>query len=264
MTYANLQASEGTRVVGGSTISATYGSNVTAGSLLVAVVTRSTGINTSTVGQVTDNQGNYWKQAVELGTSTGYGVDIWYCESAGGGNKPQVTATQLLFANQSGTPTYNTGINMTLLEYSGASGYELVDQIGQSFITTTSVTATTWYNMASNHDLAISAVMGNMSAATVPSGWNSRTADTTQKFYVADNLDTGTSSGSTYSAAWTGLTGGSAGVAVIATFIQTGVAATAPRLVQTTYTDSAILQTGSGTPTWTSQAFRSTPQRGTR
>jgi hypothetical protein len=104
--------------------------------------------------------------------------------------------------------------------------------------------------------------MGNMSAATVPSSWTSIEADATQKFYVADLVDTGgSSSGSTLCAAWTGLTGGTNGVAVIATFKLAGVASTAPRLLQMSYTDSAILQSA-GMTAWTAQAYPVNPAKG--
>jgi hypothetical protein len=186
MAYANVQSIAGSRVVGGNTISATYASNVGSGHLLVAVITRSTGPQVSTIGEVKDNQGNHWKHAVEYGgDSLGlgpYGVDIWYCEFAGGGNKPTVTATQLLFADTSGTIVYNTGINIELLEYSGNSGFELVDVIGQAQIVGTTCTVSAWNVMTQNGDLAISAIMGNMSSATIPSGWTSRVADVVQKF----------------------------------------------------------------------------------
>jgi hypothetical protein len=264
--FSLRQSTEGTRTSGGFTTSAAFKRDVGPGNLLVAIITRSTGQWVSTIGEVRDNQGNHWKQAVEFGgDSTGpvgpHGVDIWYCESAGGGNRPMVTATQLLFANESGSPVYNTGINMQLLEYSGCSGYELVDQIGQARITTTSVTVTSWHHLRADNELAISAIMGDMAAATVPSGWRSRVADTTQKFYVADNLDSGSSTGSSLGAAWTGLTGGTTGVAVVATFKPVGVASTAARLVQTTYTDSAIQQSG-GSPMQISQAFPVNPAPG--
>ena len=103
-----------------------------------------------------------------------------------------------------------------------------------------------------------------MSKATVPVGWTSRVVNKTQKFYVADNLDTGgSSSGSTLGATWTGLTHGTAGVAVIATFLPTGVNASAPRLVQASYTDSAILQRG-GSSAWNSQPYPVNPKAGNR
>lgn len=259
MTYANVLNTPGTLVTSGTqpwSVSKQYASNVTTGDMLVAVVSRVSSVGApSTVGQVSDDQGNHWRLAVECSNSH-YGVDMWICESCvATGTAPTVTATQVGYPNHT-----MTGLNIQIMEYSGCSGYELVDQAVQKTITTTSVTATTTYNLSANHDLAISAVIGNFTAATIPSGWTSRLADTTQKCYIADQVDTGTSSGSTYSAAWTGLTGGSAGVAVLATFVQTGVASTSPHLIQSCWTDIAL--GGALTTTKTSQAYPVNPSPG--
>lgn len=262
MAYSFVQSAEGTRVTSGFTISASYTTqNVVAGNLLVAVVSRrianSTNVSCPTIGQVADNQGNRWKQAVEFDGAVSvvksvYGVDIWYCESAGGGNKPTVTATVLH------SPQFAiTGMNMQVLEYSGNSGHELVDQIGQALISTTSVTVTTNFNLAASNDLAISVVGGDQSAATVPSGYTSRLADTTQGFWVADNVSTG-SSGSTLSAAWTSLTGATQGSAILVTFKSAG--SSGPTLLQSSYTDAAYPSAAS--LTWNSQAYPVNPTAG--
>jgi hypothetical protein len=154
-------------------------------------------------------------------------------------------------------------MRMTLLEYSGARGFALCDQISQADITGTTATATTNFNLASGNELAISAIVGNMSSATVPSGWNSRLADATQSSYIADSLNTGSSSaGSPLSAVWTGLTGGRAGAAVLATFVPRGVSSRSRRLVQSSYTDSAILSAGKGHAKWRSQAYPVNPAPG--
>ena len=233
---------------------------MTAGSLLVAVVARlSTRVLAPTIGQISDDRGNHWRQAVELFTGYHYGLDLWYCESAGGGNRPTVTGTGLGYPVLPGI----SSMNMELLEYSGASGFELCDQICQAEITTTSVTTKSNFNLTSNHELAISAVMGDMASATAPKGWNLRLADTTQNCYIADNLDTGASSaGSPLSAGWTRLSGATAGVAVMATFVPKGVPAGSRRLVQSCYTDSAILPAGMGHAAWTSQPYPVNPTPG--
>ena len=250
MAYAFVQSAEGTRVTSGTTVSATYSTPTGAGHLLVAVVSRAVASGAvPTIGQVTDNQGNYWKQAAEFDSAHSavagtQGIDIWFCESAGA-NSPTVTATVL------GSPnTAINGMNMQVLEYSGNSNRELVDQIGQAFVSTTSVTVTTNFNLAASNDLAISVVTGNMSAATVPTSWASRLADTTQKFWVADNVSAGTS-GSTLSAAWTGLTGGSSGSGILVCFEQVG--STGPTLLQMSYTDASFPSAAS--LTWTSQPY---------
>jgi hypothetical protein len=258
--FALLQSTEGTRVTTGRTISAQYPKDVTAGSLLVAVVTRlSTGVLAPTIGQISDDQGNHWRQAVEFFTGTHYGLDLWYCESAGGGNRPTVTGTGLDYPVLPGI----SGMNIELLEYSGASGFELCDQICQEKIAAPSVTAKTNFNLTSDHELAISAVMGDMASATVPKGWTSRLVDKTQKCYIADNVDTGaTSAGSPLSATWTGLSGATGGVAVMATFVPKGVSAGSRRLVQSSYTDSAILPAGMGHAAWKSQPYPVNPTPG--
>jgi hypothetical protein len=257
--FSLLQSTEGTRVTSGRTISAQYRKNVTAGSLLVAVVTRkSTGVLAPTIGQVSDDQGNHWRQAVEFFGHDFYGLDIWYCESAGGGNRPLVRGIGLGYPVLPGI----TGMNMALFEYSGATGFELCDQICQVKVSGRTATTTTNFALASDNELAISVIMDDMSSATVPKGWHSRLADTTQRCYVADNLDTGPSSGSRLSATWTDLQGATGGVAVMATFVPKGVATGSRRLVQSSYTDSAILPAGTGRPVWTSQAYPVNPKPG--
>ena len=226
----------------------------------MAVVSRlSTRTLAPTVGQVSDDQGNHWLQAVEYFTANHCGLDIWYCEAAGGGKRPTVTGKCLEYPVRPGTD----GMRMTVLEYSGARGFELCDQICQADITGTTATATTNFNLESNDELAISAIVGNMSSATVPSGWNSRLADAMQSNYIADTLSTGNSSaGLPLSAVWTGLTGGRAGAAVVATFVPRGVSSRSRRLVQSSYTDSAILPAGKGHAKWRSQAYPVNPAPG--
>ena len=132
--FSLLQTAVGRRVTSGRTVTARYTKTVRKGSLLVAVVSRlSTRTLAPTVGQVSDDQGNHWLQAVEYFTAIHYGVDIWYCEAAGGGNRPIVTGKCLDYPVRPGTD----GMRMTLLEYSGARGFELCDQICQANITGT-------------------------------------------------------------------------------------------------------------------------------
>jgi hypothetical protein len=230
------------------------------GSLLVAVVSRlSSRTLAPTIGQVSDDQGNHWRQAVEYFTGDHYGVDLWYCESAGGGDKPTVTGTGLGYPVRPGT----YGMSMTVFEYSGAAGFELCDQICQADITGTTAPVKTNFSLHSNDELAISVIVGDMSSAIVPIGWNSRLADTTQKCYIADNLSTGESSaGSPLSATWTGLTEASTGAAIVATFVPRGVHPGKRRLVQSSYTDSAILPAGRGHRAWRSQAYPVDPTAG--
>ena len=84
MTYTNVQNTAGTRVTAGTqpwSVSKQYASNVTTGNMLVAIVSRVATVNSPpTVGQVSDDQGNPWHQAVECSNSH-YGVDMWVCES---------------------------------------------------------------------------------------------------------------------------------------------------------------------------------------
>jgi hypothetical protein len=258
--FSHLQTGVGRRVTSGRTVTARYTRPVRRGSLLVAVVSRlSTRTLAPTVGQVSDDQGNHWLQAVEYFTASHFGVDIWYCEAAGGGNRPNVTGRCLGYPVYPGTD----GMRMTVLEYSGARGFELCDQICQADITGRTVTATTNFNLESNDELAISAIVGDMSSAIVPRDWNSRLADVTQRSFIADTLSSGDrSAGSPLRAKWTGLTGGKAGAAVVATFVPRGVSSRSRRLVQSCYTDSAILPAGSGHASWTSQAYPVNPAPG--
>ncbi len=258
--FALLQSTEGPRVTSGRTVSARYPKTVSAGSLLVAVVSRlSTAILAPTIGQVADDQGNHWRQAVEYFGGNHYGMDIWYCESAGGGNRPTVTGIGLGYPPLPGI----TGMSMVLLEYRGASGFELCDQIGQADITGPSLTASTNFGLTADHELAISVISGDMTAATVPQGWNTRLSSPAQQWFLADNLDTGGSSaGAPLRAAWTGLNGAREGAAVVATFVPKGVSKRSRRLVQSSYTDSDILPAGAGHQQWSSQPYPVSPKTG--
>jgi len=258
--FSLLQSVQGTAVSSGRTISARYKRTLVSGSLLVAVVWRSSTRELApTIGQISDDQGNYWRQAVEYFAGDHYGVDIWYCESAKGGNMPTVTGNALGYPPLPGI----SSMNIALFEYSGASGFELCDQICQTEVEGTSVRAITNFNLSSDHELAISAIMGNMTTATAPNRWNSRLEDPTQGCFVADNLDTGASSaGSPLDAQWTQLIGGSAGAAVVATFVPKGVSAGSRRLLQSSYTDSTILPAGTGHASWTSQPYPVNPTPG--
>ena len=259
-TFSLLQTAHGARITSGRTVTARYARRVRRGSLLVAVVSRlSKKPLAPTVGQVSDDRGNHWRQAVEFFTGGHYGVDIWYCESAGGGNRPNVTGRCLDYPVDPGTD----GMRMSLFEYSGAHGFELCDQIGQAEVRGTTVAATTNFGLAAPDELAISAIVGDMSSATVPAGWNLRLADTTQGCYVADTLGSDSSTaGTPFSGVWTGLSGGRAGAAVVATFVPRGVSSRSRRLVQSCYTDSAILPAGKGHRKWTSQAYPVNPKPG--
>jgi hypothetical protein len=258
MTFALVQSTEGSRLTGGQrTISATYGQAVTAGNLLVCVVSRETAsLGVATCGQVSDGT-NKWRQVTESTTSAStQGIDIWICEHPAAGT-PTVTA---LLADWQ--PHAITGLNIWIAEYSGGSGFELLDQQGIARGTTTSLTVTTAYNLTGNHDLALSVVTGNMSAATVPSGYASRLVDATQQFWIADNVDTGTSAGSTSSAAWTGLTGATVTMGIVVTFKQVGVAASAPHLVQTSFSEPVPPANFTNPATQTSQAYPVNPAVG--
>jgi len=258
--YSFVQVEQGLLVTSGTTVSANYSTqNVGTGNLLVAVISRAVASGTvPSIGQVTDDKGNYWKQAVEfqdavLDIGGSQGTDIWYCESAGGGNKPTVTGTL------SGFPVNTISeMNMLVLEYSGNSGHELVDQIGQASITTTSVSIETNYNLADAGDLLISVVTGNMTAATVPTSHTSRLADITQKYWVADLI--GPTQGSQATAAWTGLTAATKGVGIIVCFKAAG-ATSGPTLLQSSYSNAAY-PVATPLTSWTSQAFPVNPTAG--
>jgi hypothetical protein len=257
--FSLLQNVMGRRVPHTRTVSARFAEKVRKGSLLVAVVSRlSTETLAPTIGTISDDSGNHWRQAVEYFSADHYGVDIWYCESARGGNRPTVTGVGLGYPVHPGA----YAMRMTLLEYSGVHGYQLCDQIGQTDITGPTLNATTAFALGSDDELAISVIVGDMKSATVPSGWNRRMADPAQGCYVADTLSTGPRSESPLVATWTELTGASAGAAITATFVARGVAASDRRLVQSSYTDSAILPAGRGDFRWRSQPFPVDPAPG--
>ena len=189
--FALLQSTQGPRVTSGRSVSCRYKKKVHSGSLLVAIVSRtSTEVLAPTIGQVADDQGNHWLQAVEYFGGDHYGVDIWYCESARGGSTPTVKGTCLEYPVLPGI----SGMDMALLEYAGASGFDLCDQISQADVTAESATATTNFPLTSDHELAISVITGDMESASPPKDWISRTADLTQRYFVADSVDTGASS----------------------------------------------------------------------
>jgi TAT (twin-arginine translocation) pathway signal sequence len=257
--FTHRQTANGKRVTSGRSISVQFDRNVASGSLLVAVISRlSRRTLAPTIGQVSDDVGNHWKQAVELFSDSHYGADIWYCESATGRNRPIVTAIGLDYPVLPGI----SGMNMSLLEYSGASGYQLCDQIGQAVIRTDHVSTTSNFPLRSNNELAISVVVGDMDSARAPQGWNTRLADLEQGCFIADNLDTGSTAGRRLATRWTGLDGATRGSGILATFVPTGVSASSRRLVQSSYTDSAVLPAGAGHQQWRSQRFPVDPKPG--
>jgi hypothetical protein len=212
-------------VTSGKTVSAQYDNNIGSGSMLLAVVQRTvTGHNTPACA-IHDDIGNKWKQAGEgcvLGTPYGvgydHGLDMWYCEKPLAGNRPTVTATL------QGYPNGVLGsMVLFLLEYPGFTNWEPWESSGVVNITGTTGTATTRDSVSAN-GLAVSVIVHNGSAATVPAGWNSRINDTTRKFAVADLLDTG--SAGTEAAAWTGITGNTKGFGLIVVFKPAGTKVT--------------------------------------
>ena len=137
---------------------------LTKGSLLIAVISReSGGDSVPTIGQVSDGI-NHWKQVVETTNLHNLGIDLWCCESSAGGTKPTVTTSVNGFPHES-----ITGMHIVLLEYSGFSGFQLVDQIGVTSIAAKSVNVATNFANTPN-ELPLSVVMGDMHSATVPSG----------------------------------------------------------------------------------------------
>jgi hypothetical protein len=216
-----VQATAGTGVTSGLTASAQYSSNVTAGNLLVAVVKRRT-IGASAriaVANVCDDVGNKWKQATE-GVTAGknhlHGVDVWYCDQAGGANRPIVTATVQGFPDDP-----PNGLRVLVLEYGGgAGGYECVDSTGCQEIDGRSGSIRTRDTCAPN-DLLVSVIGNDSSAFTAPSGFTSRLTDTSIGFAVADKLDSGARAAQT--ATWTRLTHNTVGYGVIVAFKTGGI-----------------------------------------
>ena len=259
-----VQATAGTAVTSGKVATAQYGSNVTAGNLLVAVVKRRIPVSDPdgriALAYVTDDQGNPWKQANEgvtgdaaapFGANHFHGVDIWYCDRAVvGGVRPIVTATVQGFPNE-----VVNGLRVLVLEYAnGAGGLECVETIGVHEVDGTTGSIVTRDSCSAN-DLLISVVGNNSSAFTVPSGWNSRLSDTSIGFCVADKLDSGAAGAQT--AAWTGMTSNTLGYGLIVAFKPGGTrTANQPRCVRTQW---RLEELGSAVPAGTaiSPAFRS-------
>lgn len=261
MSFSLVQSKQGTQVTSGSTISAAYTSPITAGSILLAVVASATtgvsnGQGPATIASIADGT-NKWKQAHQQSDLTTTGIDVWICEAPIVGSTPTVTATLDGFP-----PNAISGMNLYLFEYAGATGFQLVDAFGVAkFTTGATTTPATNYATTAQHELMISVVTGaGLSAATKPAAWNSRIADTVQGAWIIDNLDSGTSL-AVESAAWTALTGQSSGCAVILTLAPSGVAATAPRIVQVHHEEPANYG-GPKSISHTSQPFPVTPTTG--
>ncbi len=159
------------------------------------------------------------------------GVDVWCCESSVGGTKHIVTAMVDGFPHDS-----ITGMSIELLEYAGFSGYQLTDQIGVTAIADSSVSVATNFATSQPNELLLSVVTGDMHTATVPSGWNSRSADVSKKLWIADNLDSGSDTG-VQTASWTGLEQATNGGAVIVALRKIG-RTSGPVLLQDCYTNS--------------------------
>lgn len=236
MAFALVQAHEGAAASSSATATATYGSPVTAGNLLIAAIARegpASSVGTSygppsVVATLADGV-NKWKYAGTAGSlvaGTGYGCDVWVCEKAVA-STPTVTAT---------CQASMTTMVISAFEYSGASGLQLVDQQGALAISTTSASISTNFATAQANELAISVVTGNMSAATVPLGWTSDVNDTTNKVFISHTLSTGAIGVQT--AAWTGLTSATNGAGLIVTLAPAGVSG--PALLQTAFADAGF------------------------
>lgn len=250
---ALLQSNTGTRTRSGTSISCAFESILTKGSLLIAVISRETGsASVPTIGQVSDGI-NHWKQVVETTNLHNLGIDLWCCEASAGGTKPTVTASVNGFPHDS-----ITGMKIALLEYSGFKGSQLVDQIGVTSIAARSVSVATNFATTQPNELLLSVVTGDMHSATAPSGWNARLADVSQRFWIADNLDSGSDTG-VQTAAWTGLERATNGGAVIVAFRTIG-RTSGPVLLQDSYTNSN--PSGSLRTVRTSQRFSVDPTAG--
>jgi hypothetical protein len=221
MTAAFVQGAAGIGVTSGRIASAQFDSNVLAGNLLVAVVKRrTTGPNARiAVVNVIDDVGNKWKQAAEgvtAGATHLHGVDVWYCDQAGGGNRPIVTAAVQGFPDDP-----PKGLRVLVLEYGdGAGGFECVESTGYCEIDGRSGSIST-RDTCSPNDLLVTVIGNDSSAYTTPRGFVSRLTDTTIGFAVADKLDSG--AGATQTARWTGLTGNTAGYGLIVAFKPGGI-----------------------------------------
>jgi hypothetical protein len=211
-----VQAVAGTGVTSGLTANAQYETDVSTGNLLVAVVRRRTSGACARIAvvNVCDDVGNKWKQAAEgvtAGANHLHGVDVWYCDQAGGGNRPIVTATVQGFPDDP-----PNGLRVLVLEYGGgAGGFECVESTGYQEIDGRSGSITTRDTCAPN-DLLVTVIGNDSSAFTTPSGFTSRLTDTSIGFAVADKLDSGESAAQT--ATWSGLSHNTVGYGLIVAF----------------------------------------------
>ncbi len=122
---------------------------------------------------------------------------------------------------------------------------------------------TTNLGCAQNDELAIAAIVGNMSSAIAPTRLEYPCGRHRPGLLRRRHAEYGRSErGAPLQATWTGLAGASGGAAVIATFVPAACPRGSRRLVQSSYTDSAILPAGKGHPRWRSQPYPVNPTRG--
>lgn len=265
MTFAAAQvASAGSRVTTGLATTSAYGSNNGSGNLLISITAKSTTGNNSmpTIGTVTDTRGNKWKQAVEGGFVQNSGfvywmnqsLDIWIAEqSIAGANT--LTQTCLGFPV---TGVIN-GMQSVGLEYSGATGFQLMEAVGFNQGTSAATfSVSTNFGVSTSHELQVAAIITdasvvNLSAASLAAGWVLAASEGTQGLYIAHLLDSGTATG-VQSVSWA-LVGATQNAGAICCFTPTGVSSSSPHILQSSYQEQLH---GSNT----TQAFSVNPTPG--
>lgn len=194
---------------------------------------------------VVSPQGQVWPPSIQ--TFTPQGVDIWICENAVSSESPiTVTAALLDFPLLDTHSPYDESwtLQMVVLEYSGATGYQLVDAFGTATQASggSTFTCSSAYSTSQGKDLLIAAMVGDMTSATDhPEGWSSPlSTQPSAGFYVGDLILT-TDETEVVSATWNGIEDTSAQAGVIVAFRQTGVPASSAHILQSSYEEQYII-----------------------
>ena len=195
----------------GSSIATAYGSNVTAGSLLICAIRGGTAAATFSV---TDNNANTWHEIPSSPQADGGtdDVDLWYAANANAGaTTVTVTITQI------GTHTTRYVIE----EYSGVATVSPLDQKNTSGSPSGSnMSVSTGGTLAQANELALTTMeTGTAGTNTLPTGYTAGTSDA-----AAPNTRIQTawrqagSAGSTEAVTWQ-FSAGTVAAAIIATFL---------------------------------------------
>lgn len=217
MGYNFVQGVTGGSFFGTASPTGGYSANCAAGSLLVAVV-QAGAVDVRNVSSNTGGPDRLWKQAARTEfTSTSLSLSVWYLDNA-----PAGPTTVRVFLD-----TASTGF-VSCFEYSGGSGYDLVDSIGWDASTNATSTPTTQDSCAA-HGLVFSAIYSNGGLVTGPPTFLGHgQAGTT--LAVASLADSGAAG--TQGATWSGLGTTNSHIAITVVFKLTGDSPSGQRQVR--------------------------------